>query len=89
MRCSLNSSFVYFVLAVPSYDVLMRVSLTAEACVSLRLTLELFYLASCVALVFVISMLGLIKLLKTKRNKIVFGLTKEMALRWKQKVQTS
>ena len=36
---------------MPTFNVLMRVSLIAEACVSLRLTLELFYLVSCVALV--------------------------------------
>ena len=43
---------------MPTCNVLMRVGLIAEACVSLRLTLELFYLGACVALVFVIGVLG-------------------------------
>ena len=51
-RYSVNSSIVFFFHAEPSREVLMRVSLIAEACVSLRLTLELFYLDSCVTLLF-------------------------------------
>ena len=43
---------------VPTCDMLMRVSLIAEACVSLRLTLELFCSGSYVALVFIIAMLN-------------------------------
>ena len=35
-----------YILVTPTCNVLMRVSLIAEACVSLRLTLELFYLVS-------------------------------------------
>ena len=34
----------------PSHDVLMRVSLIAEECVSLRLTLELFYFIGIIVL---------------------------------------
>ena len=50
----------------------------AEECVSLRLTLELFYLVSCVALVFVIAMLNKIAQ-KTKKKHHYRNLSRSRA----------
>ena len=52
---------------MPTCNVLMRVSLIAEACDSLRLTLELFCSGSYVALVLIIAMLN--KIVQKKKHK--------------------